>query len=274
MGDIITEALLEMHFHHALVNYFSNLYGARFLKLLKPSQQQEAWVGFDQGWVNSSLSSGEFLEELRDAIPNRKNDLDKFYLGYFLQFKQVEQFSKRSKYTPSHYTVPYLRVELSLYPNSTTGLSQHETLTILQNIRNTSVFYACAMMFNLDEIYETPDLAKLRMVPITSAPTGWTPMSKYSNLPRHFIFFQTAHDTPLWCSEPVEGKAYSFEQWASGQITNSPKPLNGEQLHNLIAETVETIPPKTYLLYLKRGDKRFMRILPESMVIIEFKKGR
>src|SRR5437870_3103260 len=39
----ITEALLEMHFHRAILAAFEGVFGARFLRLLKPSPQREAW---------------------------------------------------------------------------------------------------------------------------------------------------------------------------------------------------------------------------------------
>jgi hypothetical protein len=51
-GFDITEALLEMHFHRAMVECFSRVFGARFLRLLKPSSQREVWIDFDQGWRN------------------------------------------------------------------------------------------------------------------------------------------------------------------------------------------------------------------------------
>lgn len=49
-GDVV-EALLEMHYHPAIVQMFAQTFGARFLRLFKPSTRTEAWVGFDQGWV-------------------------------------------------------------------------------------------------------------------------------------------------------------------------------------------------------------------------------
>lgn len=68
MSDIITEALLEMHFYQAQAKHFETVFGANFLRILKPTTQQEAWVGFDQGWVRTSVSTGELLDYLKDAI--------------------------------------------------------------------------------------------------------------------------------------------------------------------------------------------------------------
>lgn len=45
----INESLLEMHYHRAIVECFTQIYGARYLRLFKPSSRLEAWVGFDQG---------------------------------------------------------------------------------------------------------------------------------------------------------------------------------------------------------------------------------
>jgi hypothetical protein len=49
----ITEALLEMHYHRSIVKTFEETYGSKFLRLLKPSQQMETWVGFDQAWTRT-----------------------------------------------------------------------------------------------------------------------------------------------------------------------------------------------------------------------------
>ena len=68
MAEMLTEALLEMYFFRAQVQHFENLFGANFIKLLKPSPQREAWIGFDQGWVHTSLTTGELLDHLKGAI--------------------------------------------------------------------------------------------------------------------------------------------------------------------------------------------------------------
>lgn len=169
MSEVLTEALMEMHFHYAIKDMFESVFGARFLRLLKPSQQREAWVGFDQGWVRTSVSSTEFYNDLKDKIRAEAAE-ENFYLGYFFQFKIVNKIRRSSSIKPPTYTVPYYRVELSLGANQTTGLSQHETLLRLSNIRSAQVYYACPMIFNLDEIYNEPDLNKLAMVPISSSP--------------------------------------------------------------------------------------------------------
>ena len=58
---MVTEALLEMHYLKSMVNLFSNTFGRKFLKLLKPSPQNESWVGFDQGWVSTDQDVSVFF---------------------------------------------------------------------------------------------------------------------------------------------------------------------------------------------------------------------
>ena len=114
MNDILCESLLEMHFHSAIVNHFASVFGAKFLKLIKPTTNQEVWVGFDQGWVFTTMTESDVLKELKDAIHDKHPAFNIFYLGYFLQFKRVEQMKRRSVFTPLNWHSPYLRAELSL----------------------------------------------------------------------------------------------------------------------------------------------------------------
>lgn len=205
--DTITEALLQNYFFSAQVKHFESVFGGKFLRVLQPSPQKEAWVGFDQGWVRTSVSNEELLDHLRAAVQSRATSVRSFYLGYFLQFKTVQRVTRRSRHFPVGYPIPYLRSELSLEPNKTTRLSQHETLLRLSRINFASVSYACAMLFDLDEVYEKPNLDRLRCVDLLAAPTGWA-----TNEP-HFITFRTEDDSaPLWCSQPVEGKSLSFTE--------------------------------------------------------------
>lgn len=235
MSEIITETLLEMHFHQALVENFANLYGAKFLRLLKPSTQQEVWVGFDQGWVNTSLTTEQLFNELRQTIQGQSSSVNNFYLGYFLQFKSVKRVTRQSKLMPANYNTPYFRSELSLTPNENTKLSQHETLLRLTAVNNANVYYACAMLFDLDEIYEQPNLDRLRLVDVTTSPTGWATNQRY------FITFQIENDTnPLWCSDPVQGKSYSIREWLSRDLL-SPIRLTGRELSALIQNATTAI---------------------------------
>jgi len=73
MKQSLSEALLEMHFHSALVGYYSNMFGANFLSLYKPTPQREAWVGFDQGWTCSDLTNDQLFEEIKESISREEN---------------------------------------------------------------------------------------------------------------------------------------------------------------------------------------------------------
>ncbi|MFX0198020.1 MAG: hypothetical protein ACFFCW_18020 [Candidatus Hodarchaeota archaeon] len=268
MSDIITEALLEMHFHRAIIQHFESIYGANFLRLLKPSSQQEAWVGFDQGWIHTTLSNQELFDELRQAVQSANISVKDFYLGYFLQFKIVERILRRSRFMPISYTLPYLRAELSLEPNTRTGLSQHETLLRLSQINNAAVCYACPMFFESDDIYANPDLDRLRCVDMSSAPSGWATNQ------RHFAMFQHEFDpTPLWCSEPSRGKALSFKQWASPDVGIGPRKLSGQETMDLIKTAVNTVKPTIRELQQQlfpTETDMVTRVLPESFTILKF----
>ena len=86
----INEALMEMHFHHAIVEHFRTTFGAHFLRLFKPTQRRESWIGFDQAWARTELSQAQLFERLRNAVQTGTSSVDSFYIGYFLQFKVVE----------------------------------------------------------------------------------------------------------------------------------------------------------------------------------------
>jgi hypothetical protein len=268
MSDIITEALLEMHFHRAIVEHFTDVFGASFLRLLKPSARQEAWVGFDQGWVSTTLTTTQLFDELRQAIQLQANLVNHFYLGYFLQFKRVQRVTRKTKFMPSGYTPPYLRVELSLKPNRSTGLSQHETLLRLKDVNFAIVCYACAMLFELDEIYEDPDLSHLQCVDVSSSPTGWATNQ------RHFITFRNETDAiPLWYSEPVPGKAFDFGEWASLDSRLGPGRLSPEQTITLVESATNELRAaigERQLPLFARGLTEPVNVLPESFTIVEF----
>jgi len=270
MSEIITEALLEMHFHRAIVEEFKKKYGSNFLKILKPSPQQEAWIGFDQGWVRTSIKTRELFNRLSKAIQSNTSDVKNFYFGYFLQFKKVEEIKKSSRYKPNSYIIPYLRSELSLNPNKLTGLSQHETLIRLNKIENTTVWYCCAMLFNLTDVWKDPDVNRLRFIDISSAPSGWATNQ------RHFITFQRDNDiNPLWFSEPTIGEFKSIKEWISGELKNSPKKLHPIELQKIIEDSIsifEEFDGRKFKRLKLFTEDVYTHLLPECFTIIEFEK--
>lgn len=238
------------------------------------SPQSEAWVGFDQGWVNTSLTTENLYLELKESIRKKDKEIKSLYLGLFLQFKIVDVIRRKSRHMPNGYLTPYFRSELSLKPNERTGLSQHETLLVLNSIQNAQVLYACGMLFDISDVYSKPDINNLRLVPISSAPTGWNTNE------RHFITFQTQNDNnPLWCSKPSQGIAFGVQEWSKNQ-DYGPRFLTDEQLLALIQSSSNAIEnhSKGELLteQIDFFDHEFPEdvtaSLPESFTIIEFRR--
>jgi hypothetical protein len=124
---------------------------------------------------------------------------------------------------------------LSLVENESTNLSQHETLGRLSKVKNANVSYVCAMLFDLDEIYETPDVNALQIMDVATAPTTWT------NSERHFIMFQTQDDAnPQWCSAPTRGEARPFHVWAAS-TDRRPSVLTALEVAELIRDSLDQL---------------------------------
>ncbi len=268
MEDLITEALLEMHYHESIKGFFQKTYGANFLRLLKPDPRLEAWVGFDQGWVRIEVGGRQFLDELRHAIQSGTSVVDRFYLGFFLQFKKVRRITRGSKYMPPWYHPPYFRSEISVKRNKSTGLSQHQTLLRLCHINSASVCYACPMLFSAEEIYEPADLARLRCIDLVSAPTGWTADE------RHFVTFQHPSDAVgLWCSDATRAPVWGFDEWASPAREDGMRRLSAEETLSLIrnaGDVIRDASPQAQREWFGRSADWPLRVLPRSFTILEF----
>lgn len=254
---VINETLLEMYFFQELRQLFQNKFNTEKAIMLKPSTISEAWYGFDQGWVATKYGHKEILNDIRKAIHNKKTTVDSIYIAYFLQFKVVEVMFKSSRYAPRNITVPYYRSELSVQPNENTRLSQHETLRRLQNIAGCDVFYACGMIFEPDEIWEVADINKLRLVTLRDC------TDNYTDGARHFIVFQSTSSDPIWCSDPVRGRALNLYQWASGESQENITPYQVLRESEIPAylnklsersrrELHQWIPSQLRLLYLAK----------------------
>lgn len=253
----ITETLLEMHFHRAIVKTFEETFGAKFLRLLKPSTQSEVWVGFDQGWTHTTLTNADLFDQLKDTISSGSTSVNEFYFGYFMQYKAVKQMRGWSKYEPPGSHVPYYRAEVSLGVNENTGLSQHETLMRLANIAGSDVNYVCPMMFDIDELYEEPDVDQLQIVDVRSAPGGW------ASSDRHFITFQSLTGvSPQWCSEPVAARARSVREWLKSEETRPVKRTG--------AQIIELVEASRRVLETRGQRAKELQILPQSLTVLEF----
>lgn len=262
--DWLPESLLKMHFHRAIIKNYEKRFGVKFLRLLKPSPQKEAWVGFDQGWTKSDLPEQELFKQLSSAISTSKTKLSKFYFGEFLQFKTVQEITRKSSNLPSGFSTPYYRSALSLKPNKTSHISQHETLCRLTKIKGASVYYACAMIFNQDELWNKPNLKLLRFVDVMTAPSGWLTNEQ------HYLAFQSpTTSVPMWCSDPVEGRAFSEEErW---QSENLPIQLYGEQVISLIDSVAEIFSNQSNQVLIQSTlFPRLARYLPPLMCLYEF----
>lgn len=236
MVQDVNEALLEMYFYKPLVDFFKSYYGIDEMTIHKPSQQEEVYVGYDQAWVKTKMSNIDLFNKLKNSIKNNNTKINKFYLGFFLQFKKVKKMKRNSKYKPYNYSLPYYRSEISLTTSEKTEFCQHHTLKRLSEIKNTSVAYACGMVFNSSDVLLEPNLSKLRIVPVNNAPYY------KNNEKRHFITFQRPFDLkPLYKSEPVISKSYSVEEWVKGDTEFSPKKMTAEETLGLLNITENKI---------------------------------
>jgi len=258
MSEEITEALLELHYHRGIVDAFAAVFGTRFLRMLKPSTQQEVWVGFDQGWVNTSVPTADLYAALSNTISSGGTQSDGFHLGYFLQFKVVHNLLRRSRFTPTGFSTPYLRSEVSVWRNPTSGLSQHETLGRLASIQGAEVYYACPLLFDIDAIYEYPDLDTLQIVDVISAPPD------IDDTDRHFIAFQSAMAAaPQWCSEPRPAKGWRCSEWARDQ-TVRPRRRDGQEIIEMIEQS------RRVLSEVEHRGTHVSAGLPQSLTILSF----
>ncbi|WP_157817974.1 hypothetical protein [Candidatus Thiodictyon syntrophicum] len=267
MSHWLPESLIEMHFHSALISYYSKKFSGKFIRLYKPVPQKEAWVGFDQGWTSSDLSELELFASLKAAIASQAKSINKFYLGEFLQFKVVDTVTRASKRMPAGFSTPYFRSELSLKPNKSTGISQHETLLRLKAIAKTAVFYTCGMVFEEADIWKPADLSALRFVDIQTAPPGWATNED------HFIVFRNSTDsTPMWCSEPLPGISFSIEELAERQLL--PLPLDGAAAAQLIQDSSRAVggPEDGNIADIFGRTNSHASRLPACFSLIEFER--
>lgn len=211
MANKITETTLEMHYHKPLMDAFKACYGVGrtgHFSFYKYSQQKEKFIGFDQAYVRTELDDDKFYDEIREAAAGSATAPK--YVGYFLQFKVVEERRKRRKSIPKEITdsPPFYAVALSTKRDAEGNLSQHELLRNIQaSSENAFVYYACPMLFDKLDLYvDDPDLADLRLVDLRSA------VSDFSDNQPHHIFFKDKTSNPVWCSEPTDGTVWTVEQ--------------------------------------------------------------
>jgi len=259
----INETVLEMHYHKSLMELVSTTLGlgAGAFNFYKYSPQRECFVGFDQAFVRSDLTDQEMFERLRFSAVKNGYRLSRTFIGLFLQYKVVKQMQRRPSHTPPVITNrPYYRVSLDTKKNINTGFSQHELLYSLNNNVGAFVYYACPMLFDRSELYSTePDLESLRLADVTSCPEA------YSDNDSHFIYFNDIKSAPIWCSEPVEGKAISPKQVIGAIGQQLQEVARSDERWNLWNELFSPIEVSKGAEEIRRLD-----LVHEALTILEF----
>lgn len=255
--DIISrlnESLLEMIYFFPMKAEFEYIIGKKVNAIYKPSQQKEAWLGFDQAWTNKEISEDEFYDILKNKKKTSK------FLAYIMQFKVVEK-QKYYKNIPRTFSVPkhykdrdvYYRSPLKTEPSKKGTTSQHE---LLFNIKSEydfiEVYYVCPMLFSQSDLFRSDFktdedkyrkylLEQLVLVDVLSAPDPSTQKWKSSN--NHHIMWQDSNDI-YWCSTPKEGKMRTFKNWIE---SIDQKLLSNEEL-------LENLKNKPNLMKLNRNE--------------------
>lgn len=263
----INETTLEMHFHNSLITLFRDTYGLGNggFNFYKYSPQRECFVGFDQAFVQSELSDEQLFRELKDSAMTQGYHLNNFFVGYFLQFKVVKEMQRRVRLTPPQITSrQHYRVSLDTKKNVNTGVSQHELLYGLNRNQGAMVYYACPMLFDKSDLYlEKPDLDLLRLADLNDCP------QIYDDNESHYIYFDGTTSQPIWCSDPVEGKAYSpNEVFARIREQISREPMRENQLALL-----EALKGTEENMYTKK-ETPILNLVSDSLTIIRYSEAK
>lgn len=209
----ISETVLEMHYHHPLMDLIRNTYGVgqtgKF-KFFKYTPQKEVFLGFDQAYAVTEISDDDFFAQLKTSAMKDGYKLKQTFIAYFLQFKVVSELQKYQKKNPPQIiSKPYYRATLDTTKNDRTGFSQHELLYNLSKNNGAMVYYACPMLFDKSALYEVNvSLEPLRLVDFSSCPSDFSDNSK------HYIYFDQKQTDPIWCSDPVLGTAITADEFA------------------------------------------------------------
>ncbi|WP_237133819.1 hypothetical protein [Pseudohongiella sp. O18] len=260
----INETVLEMHFHNPIFDLFRETLGLGEgnFNFFKYSPQRECFVGFDQAFVRTDLSEDALFNKLKASARDDGYSLSNFFLGYFLQYKVVKTLQKRMRHTPHQITArPHYRVSLDTIKNINTGQSQHELLFNLNRNQGALVYYACPMLFDRSELYrEEPDLDLLRLADLSDCP------SIYDDNESHFIYFNDTGASPIWCSNPTEGKAYKPSEVVENvrQQLIDPAELRENQLRLL--DSLKGVTENV----ITRKEEKILSLVADSLTILQF----
>jgi len=238
------------------------------INFYKYSPQRECFIGFDQAYVKTELSERDFFKLLKDSAASSGYKLSSKFIGYFLQFKVVKELQIRKKYTPAGITSrPLYRVALDTTKNINTGLSQHELLFNLNKNSGAMVYYACPMLFDRSSLYDVEvDLDSLRLADLDSCP------SSYTDNDNHFIYFNTPTTTPIWCSDPVDGRAVLPSQLAEMLIAKLRQvefAQSATDLFNVLTNLESVgLSPKSEA-FKERAIPSILSLVAESLTIVK-----
>lgn len=259
----INETVLEMHFHGPIMEAIRETFGLGdgAFNFYKYSPQREAFVGFDQAYVKTDLGGDDLFTVLRDRAQNHDYEISGFFFGYFLQFKVVKELSKRSKNTPNQVTSnPHYRSQIDTRCLTSKDYSQHHLLFNLSQNTNAFVYYACPMLFDRTALYQNPpDLETLTLVDVRSC------SSAYIDNESHYIYFDQPDSSPIWCSEPIEGKSQTGIEW----IKQLPELIRRDSLQDQLAllDNIEKLIGEA----LEKKGSLIPTLLEECFTIVEYR---
>lgn len=271
----ITETVLEMHFHRPIMELIRDAFGLGpngQMNFYKWSPQKECFVGFDQAYVKTQLGDAEFFDLLKTSAITQQYRLDDVFFGYFLQFKVVHPLRQRTIYTPPQVVnSPHYRVDLDTTKNKQTGVSQHELLYRLSKNKGAFVYYACPMVFDKTDLYETDvDLDPLRLVELESC------LDIYDDNDNHYIYFDDPTSIPIWKSEPHAGRAISSKEFVQQLVEKFDRlePADSREILRDILTDLRSLGISEEARIFKRGMRRdIVRLAEESLMIVRMSRG-
>jgi hypothetical protein len=268
----ITETVLEMHYHRPMMDLIRETYGlgsgGKF-NFYKYSPQREVYIGFDQAFAMTELSDADFFSMLRQSAMQSSYQLPSRFVAYFLQYKVVTELQRfQSQTPPTIRSRPHFRATLDTTKNDRTGFSQHELLFNLHHNDAAMVYYACPMLFDKAALYEIEvNLDSLRLVDLASCPSDFSDNSK------HYIYFDQTNADPIWCSEPVDGKARTPEQFADqvvAQLRGLPPAESAKNLMDLLSSIKSLVKSENIFLGMNGNE---LAIVADSLTIVQIQES-
>ena len=222
----LDEALLEALYFKPLRDMFEHwaaTNGLSFVKILKPSRAEEKLLGFDYGWVTTSLTIRQYVSDLKKEM---KNPTGKKFDAYFMQYKVGKRLkNSTSRLRKTGVSLPACSCELKTRRISPSEPSQHEVLKKLSGVPGASVCYSVPEIFSEDDLPRDARIEDLRMFGVDNL----TPLYA-DNLPHH-IFFKPGSNKATWASDPVNFTSQTVPEFFGGH-----KMMSAEQMLELIGE--------------------------------------